>query len=65
MMKEFFTEANGHLSSMRLMSFISLIQAIAYCNITLFTDKSMQFEILVIWIVGAFAPKVIQKYAEK
>lgn len=77
--RDFFTEDNGNLSTVRLMSFISLLMALAITAsiLTKFfgitspelaaafssTITSIIY-ILLIWIVGAFAPKVIQKFAE-
>lgn len=57
--KQMFQEANGQFSSMRLFSLIALIIA-AFLS---FGDT--EFNIIMIWLVAAFAPKSIQKFAEK
>lgn len=53
------TDNDGNFSTMRVMSFIALLTAIAIT----FTNPT--FDILMIWVVAAFAPKAIQKFAEK
>lgn len=58
-MRQFFEESNGNLSAMRLYCFVALIVAAAI------TFTSGAFESQVLWIVAAFAPKAVQKYAEK
>lgn len=55
---QIFKDNNQQFSSMRVMSFISLIVAI----VATFTGSSI--DIIIIWITGAFAPKTIQKFAE-
>lgn len=59
-LSEFIQESNGRYSSVRVMSIIALFVAI---YITIFTNISI--DILIVWITAAFAPKVIQKFAEK
>lgn len=53
-------------SSMRLMSFISLIASITIAMITLFNTnlKDVGVQLSYSFLVAAFAPKAIQKYAE-
>lgn len=53
-------------SSMRLMSFISLIASITIAMITLFGTnlKDVGVQLSYSFLVAAFAPKAIQKYAE-
>ena len=62
-MKEFFKDKKGKLSSMRLMSFMSLIVAcvLAIMNFTTGTGSP---EIVLYFLVSATAPKVVQKFAE-
>lgn len=62
----FFDESEGVKSSMRLMCFISLMIA---ASISFFSIWTKQLDvnviaIVVLFVVGAFAPKAIQKYAE-
>ncbi len=66
----FLCEDNGNRSSMRLMSMISLIMAgscAAYTLIAEAQDKPIQTgrELTLIFVIGAFAPKAIQKFAEQ
>ena len=66
-MKEFFSE-NGKLSLMRLMSFISLIASVIMGFILISKDfelSNIEFYIFLGFLFGAFAPKTIQKFAEK
>jgi len=58
-MRQFFEEDNGNLSSIRLYCFIALIVAV----ILSFAGGS--FEMVILWLVSAFAPKSIQKVVEK
>lgn len=55
---------NGNKSSMRLMSLFSLIAAIgiAFTSICMNQDHS---NLVLLFLVGAFAPKLFQKFAEK
>ncbi len=58
-MRQFFEEDNGNLSSIRLYCFIALIVAVVL------TFMGGSFEMIVLWITSAFAPKSIQKAIEK
>ncbi len=77
---EFFQEDNGGLSSMRLMSFIALIVAVLitssiiakYLQInsaelaTAFSSTITSIiYVLMVWVVGAFVPKTLQKIVEQ
>jgi len=62
----YFDEAEGVRSSMRLMNFLSLLIS---GGIACFAIGTKQLDVNVIaivtlFLVGAFAPKAIQKYAE-
>jgi len=62
----FFDESEGIRSSMRMMCFISLMIAAA---VTFFSIGTKQLDVnviavVVLFVVAAFAPKAIQKYAE-
>lgn len=61
-MRDFFSENNGRLSNVRLMSFICLLVALILAVYSIF--RPVTFEIFLVLIVAAFAPKVIQKFAE-
>lgn len=67
----FFQEDNGSKSLMRLMCFLSLLAAIifGFLTITLSAngkgDSGTGIYITFGFLIGAFAPKVLQKYAEQ
>lgn len=65
----FFEEDNGSLSSMRLMSFVALVAAILFGALTLTIDTSTNngtgLYITLMFLVSAFAPKAVQKFAEQ
>ena len=52
-------------SAMRVMCMMSLIASIVFGYLTLSTGNSTGLEITVAFLVGAFAPKAVQKFAEK
>lgn len=54
-----FTDNKGNISTMRIMSMIALFTGIAL------SFTSSEFNIITIWVVAAFAPKAIQKFAER
>jgi len=63
----FFEESENVKSSMRLYSFIALLAAIAMC---FYAMASNQLDANVIttvsmFLIAAFAPKTVQKFAEK
>ena len=59
-------EDNGNTSSMRVMCMISLIAAIAFAALTLYLDGQEEgLYIFTAFLLGAFAPKAVQKFAEK
>ena len=64
-MRQFFEDDSGQLSLMRLMSLIALGVAIwlSWYAVTNGTEKQ-SFTIIATWVVGAFAPKAIQKLFE-
>lgn len=57
---EFWEEDNGQLSGIRLYSTVAIVIA---CIISLRMEPSI--DMLIIWMAGAFAPKVVQKLIEK
>jgi len=56
---QIFQEDNGQFSSMRVMSFIALMIA------SILSFRGITYDILMIWLIAAFAPKAIQKFAER
>jgi hypothetical protein len=62
----FFKEDNGHKSSMRLMCFTSLIASIIFGLIAIMHGGSGSEGIYITFgfLLGAFAPKAVQKFAE-
>ena len=62
----FMQEDNGNLSSMRLMSLIALIAAIAFGGITVTKPdvKEVGINLTYSFLVAAFTPKAVQKFAE-
>ena len=61
---EFLQEDNGHFSAMRAMSFIALIAAIVFGTITITSKNSDGKYVTTSFLVAAFAPKAVQKFAE-
>ncbi len=62
----FFDENLNTKSSMRLMSFISLLASICFGVLTILRDSGdLGIYITMSFLLGAFAPKAIQKFAEK
>ncbi len=65
----FLKEENGNKSCIRLMSFISLFASMAFGYVTLVmpnenTDGQTGLIITLMFLLGAFAPKAVQKLAE-
>ncbi|MEG4517368.1 MULTISPECIES: hypothetical protein [unclassified Microcoleus] len=58
-------EDNGKYSTMRAMSVIALIAAIVFGAITLTSKNSEGQYITTAFLVGAFAPKAVQRFAER
>ena len=61
--KGFFTDDQGNPSSMRLMSFLALLFAAALAVIEVRSDAG-KAELVLYFLVAAFAPKAVQKFAE-
>lgn len=62
---EFFQGNNGKYSTMRAMSFIALIAAIVFGAITITSNDSEGKYITTAFLVAAFAPKAVQRFAER
>ena len=63
---KFMTDNDGHPSSMRLMSMLALVVAAVLACVEMFgwgsgNDKT---ELVLYFLVAAFAPKAVQKFAE-
>ena len=68
-MCEFFRAAlqddKGNVSSMRLMSFIALLTAIALAVAPFFLEGDSDPIHVLYFLTAAFAPKAVQKFAER
>ena len=66
MMREIFSEDNGQLSSMRIMSFLAIFMTMF---ITIFSlvkcTVRENFQTLILWACIATVPKTVQKFAER
>jgi len=62
-----FEEDNGNPSSMRVLSFICLIVAISFGTVGLLNPvtEAIALNLTITFLTAAFAPKTIQKFAEK
>lgn len=62
----YLTDDNGTPSSMRVMSFISLIAAIIFAYILMVTPQPDSNHVFIVFafLLSAFAPKALQKYSE-
>ena len=63
----YLTDDQGHPSSMRLMSMIALVAAIVFGLLTLLHEKANDVNGLYLtasFLIAAFAPKALQKFAE-
>lgn len=65
--KRFLSDDHGNPSSMRLMSMLALIIAglLAVVEISEWGTKADKTELVLYFLVAAFAPKAVQKFAEK
>ncbi|ELS01185.1 hypothetical protein Xen7305DRAFT_00008870 [Xenococcus sp. PCC 7305] len=61
----FLQEDNGNYSQMRLMCLLSLFAAIAFGGVAVMKDSHIGTEMAVLFAIGAFAPKALQKVAEQ
>ena len=62
---EFLQGNNGKYSTMRAMSFMAPLAAIMLGAITITSNDSDGKEITMAFLVAAFAPKAIQRFAER
>ncbi len=65
--KRFLSDDQGNPSSMRLMSMLALIVAAALAFVEAFGwgSNESKTELVLYFLVAAFAPKAVQKFAEK
>lgn len=65
--KRFLSDDQGNPSSMRLMSMLALIVAAALAFVEAFGwgANESKTELVLYFLVAAFAPKAVQKFAEK
>lgn len=64
-LKELLDDSHGRLSSVRMMSFLALFQAMFYTDWCLITATTIQWEVLSIWLTAGFGGKVAQRFAER
>lgn len=64
--KKFMTDNDGHPSSMRLMSMLALIVASVLACVEVFGwgSDNGNTQLVLYFLVAAFAPKAVQKFAE-
>lgn len=60
---EMMSDESGGISTMRVMSFLALIMAFIVTMYGLINNKEV-LDVLLVWLVAAFAPKAVQKFAE-
>ena len=63
--KSFMTDDDGNPSSMRMMSMAALVAAICLAFMEALDKGDVGSEIILYFLVAAFAPKAFQKFAEK
>jgi hypothetical protein len=62
-----FEEAPGHTSSMRVMSMLSLLAAIAFGYLVVSAEATSRVDAVIVlfFLIAATAPKVLQKFSER
>ena len=65
--KNYMTDDNGNPSSMRLMSMLALVVAaiLAFAQVFGWGAGMDKTELVLYFLIAAFAPKAVQKFAEK
>ena len=64
--KSWLTDDEGNPSAMRLLSVASFVVAVGFgCTIAAGDVDSDRLELVIYFLVAAFAPKAVQKFAEK
>lgn len=65
-MTKYLEETEGTQSSMRLMSIFALIASVVFGTMTILRESGDSgIYITMAFLLGAFAPKALQKFAEK
>ena len=64
-MGKMFQDDLGNTSSLRMMNFVSLLAAITFGLLCMQTKNPDGITLSAMFLVGAFAPKVVQKFAER
>ena len=66
-MAGYFDDNDGNPSSMRLMSLLALIVAagLAFVQVFELGSAESKTELVLYFLIAAFAPKTVQKFAEK
>lgn len=63
---KFFQDSDGNPSQMRLMCFLSLMASFAFGWLAVkMPDNQNSLYVFYGFLIGAFAPKAIQKFAER
>lgn len=62
----YLTDDHGHKSSMRLMCLLALIASVYFGAVVVHTPEPTPTHLGIVFgfLIGAFAPKAVQKYAE-
>lgn len=64
MLKTFLSDDSGNPSTIRVMSMLALISAIGYGIMIIDDPTAEQVRLVGQMLIGAFAPKAVQKFAE-
>ena len=65
-MTEFLEDSEGNQSSMRAMSVVALLASIGFGLLTILREQTSDgIYITMAFLLAAFAPKALQKFAEK
>ena len=63
-MSKYLNDPVGKPSAMRLMSFFSLGVAVVLTGAVALTSANISSEVILYFLLGAFAPKALQSFAE-
>ena len=63
--RRFFGDDEGNLSSMRLMSLLALLFSMVLAGAKTCGSAAVDTELVLYFLVAAFAPKAVQKFAER
>ena len=62
--KGFLEESSGNKSLMRALSIVALLGALWFGHLTITQESEVGIWVTSMFVIGAFAPKAIQKYTE-